>query len=138
MQHGTSTPGMAGSELTRLLAHLAERPGDDRRGPGPDASRPAFADRLGHWLGWTGAISLSAALDAATAATPAPARGQPGRPGTEEADFQRVRADQVAALAAGPSEPVSSPTDFGPYRRHCQARQQAQQQAVGALRQRLR
>lgn len=134
MQHGTSTPGVAGSELTRLLDRLAGRSAD-RPDPRPDAPRPAFADRLGQWLGWTGAISLSAALDAAG---PAPVAARPGPPGAEEADFQRVRADRMAALAAGPSEPASSPTDFGPYRRHCQAQQQAQQQAVAALRQRLR
>lgn len=129
MQHGTSTPGVAGSELTRLLDRLAGRSAD-RPDPRPDAPRPAFADRLGQWLGWTGAISLSAALDAAG---PAPVVARPGPPGAEEADFQRVRADRMAALAAGPSEPASSPTDFGPYRRHCQAQQLAQQQAVAAL-----
>jgi Protein of unknown function (DUF3348) len=130
MLHGTSSPGVAGSELTRLLALMGTRPADDRPAP-----RPAFADRLGHWLGWTGAIALSAALDAAPAA---PAAAGPGPTGDEEADFQRVRAERVAALAAGPSEPASSPADFGPYRRHCLAQQQAMQQAVGSLRQRLR
>ena len=144
MLHGTSPPGVAGSELTRLLALVGNRPADDVPDGLPQAPRPAFADRLGHWLGWTGAISLSAALDAAPAAPTAPAApaapvaARPGPMGAEEADFQRVRAGRVAAIAAGPSEPASSPTDFGPYRRHCHAQQQAMQQAVGALRQRLR
>lgn len=134
MLHGTSAPGGAGSELTRLLARLSDEPPAGPAGAA-QAARPAFADRLGHWLGWTGAISLSAVLDAAPAA---PAPGRRSAPGNEEADFQRVRADLSASLAAGPAEPASSPTDFGPYRRHCLAQQQAMQQAVGALRQRLR
>lgn len=127
MLHGSSRPGVAGSELARFLARLADAP--------PADARPAFSERLGHWLGWTGAISLAAALGAAPV-VPGP-RGRRAA-GGEEADFQRVRAALEASIAAGPREPVSSPTDFGPYRRHCADRQQAMQEAVGALRQRLR
>lgn len=126
MLHGSSSPGVAGSELTRLLARLADAP--------PAGTRPAFAERLGHWLGWTGAISLSAAL----VAGPAAPAGLPRAQGAEEADFQRVRAALEASIADGPRESASSPTDFGPHRRHCIARQQAMQEAVAALRQRLR
>ncbi len=127
MLHGSTHPGVAGSELNRLLARLADAP--------PADTRPAFADRLGHWLSWTGAISLSAALNAGPVASgPSRARATGG----EEAEFQRVRAALEASIAAGPREDVSSPTDFGPYRRHCLALQQAMQEAVGALRQRLR
>ena len=128
MLHGTPSPGVVGSELTRLLARM----GDAQPDAPPPALRPVFAERLGDWLGWSGAISLSAALDARP---PAPGPGPNGR---EEADFQRVRADLAAAIAAGPGEPASSPTDFSPHRRHCIALQQAMQQAVAALRQRLR
>lgn len=127
MLHGSPRPGVAGSELTRLLARLADAP--------PAAARPALAERLGHWLGWTGAISLSAALNAGETAT---AAGRPRTAESEEAELQRVRAALEASIAAGPREPASSPTDFGPHRRHCIARQQAMQEAVGALRQRLR
>jgi len=127
MLHGSPHPGVAGSELTRLLARLADAP--------PAPGRPAFAERLGHWLGWTGAITLSAALNGGAAA---PVAGTPRGNGSEEADFQRVRAALEASIAAGPDEPASSPTDFGPLRRHCAARQQAMQDAIGALRQRLR
>ena len=56
MLHGSHSPGVAGSELTRLLARLGGTP--------PTDTRPAFAERLGHWLSWTGAISLSKALNA--------------------------------------------------------------------------
>jgi hypothetical protein len=78
---------------------------------------------------------LSAALNAG------PSESGPGRsrgPGGEEADFQRVRAALEASIAAGTREHATSPTDFGPHRRHCIARQQAMQDAIGALRQRLR
>jgi hypothetical protein len=127
MLHGSHSPGVAGSELTRLLARLGGTP--------PTDTRPAFAERLGHWLSWTGAISLSKALNAGPC-EPAASRS-PGT-GSEEVDFQRVRAALQATIAAGPRESASSPTDFGPYRRHCIAAQQAMQDAIGALRQRLR
>jgi Protein of unknown function (DUF3348) len=128
MLHGSTGPGAVGSELTRLLAGLGHAP--------PADARPAFAERLGRWLDWTGAISLSAALGAAPA--PAPAGAPPRAAGGEAADFQRVRAALEASIAARPRELATSPTDFAPYRRHCIAQQQAMQSAIGALRQRLR
>lgn len=126
MLHGSSSPGFAGSELTRLLARLADAP--------PADSRPVFAERLAHWLGWVDTIALSSALTPGAAstgkdATPAPAGLQ--------ADFQRVRLALEASIAA-PCEPGSSPADFAPCRRHCIAQQQAMHDAVGGLRQRLR
>jgi Protein of unknown function (DUF3348) len=127
MLHGSPHPGVAGSELIRLLARLADVP--------PVDARPAFAERLGHWLSWTGAITLSATLNAGP---PASASGRACVPGAEEADFERVREVLAASIAAGPGDGASSPTDFGPHRRHCLAQQQAMQEAVGALRQRLR
>ncbi|MBZ8139757.1 hypothetical protein CLD22_07560 [Rubrivivax gelatinosus] len=124
MLHGSASPGVAGSELTRLLARLADGP--------PAPRRPAVAERLGHWLGWAGAISLSSALAAGPAEAPA------GAGGSEQADFQRVHAALEAAIAAGPRESVSSPDDFGPFHRHCLAQQQGMQDAIAALRRRLR
>ena len=127
MLHGSPNPDVAGSELIRLLARLAGAP--------PTRTGLAFAERLGHWLSWSDAISLSAALNAS------PSESGPGRsrgPGGEEADFQRVRAALEASIAAGTRESASSPTDFGPHRRRCIALQQAMHDAVGALRQRLR
>jgi hypothetical protein len=127
MLHGSPSPGVAGSELIRLLARLADAP--------PVQAGPAFAERLGQWLTWSDAISLSAVLNAGPSES-----GRCGAfgSGNEEADFHRVRASLEASIAAGPREPASSPTDFGPHRRHCLAQQQAMQDAVGALRQRLR
>lgn len=128
MLHGSPRAGVAGSELTRLLARLAET-------PPPDAA-PAFAERLGRWLGWTDAISLSTALNAGPARVDAgPASSTPG---SEETDYQRVRAALAASIAAGPDDAASSPTDFAPHRRHCHAQQQAMHDAIAALRQRLR
>lgn len=139
MLHGSHRPGLAGSELTRLLARLAH-PADTA----PAAAPAAFAERLGHWLNWTGAITLSGALDAAPLVTLRPA-GPAARsaPAVERAraDVQQVQAGLLAAIAAGPDEPdvnPTGPTDFGPHRRHCLALQQAMQDRVGALRQRLR
>ena len=127
MLHGSGDPGVAGSELTRLLARLADV-------PAPPVG-VALSERLGHWLGWTGAISLAAALQAAPGAARSPAAGDMRR---EEADFRRVRAGLASSIDAGPDEPAPSPADFSPYRRHCLDRQQAMGEAVGALRQRLR
>lgn len=130
MLHGSPSPGFAGSELTRLLARLADGPSAD--------TRPAFAERLAHWLSWTDTISLSSALDAAPAASVPSVKGRSHGVGHEEADFQRVRAALEASIASGPRESASSSTDFGPCQRHCLAQQQAMHDAIGALRQRLR
>lgn len=134
MLHGSPHPGVAGSELTRLLAHLRHPAHSAYSAAAP----PVLAERLGHWLGWTGAIALASALHGATEA----AASRPTTSGHEAdraaADFLRVRAALAASLAAGPREPVPSPNDFGPYRRFCAAQQQAMKEAVAALRQRLR
>ena len=127
MLHGSPSPGVAGSELTRLLACFAGNP--------PADVRPAFAERLGHWLKWTDAALLSAALNNSPAAA-APSRA--AALGAEQADFQRVRATLEASIAAGPREATAGAIDFGPYRRHCIDQQQAMDAAIGALRQRLR
>ena len=120
--HGYA-PGAAGPELAPLLARL----GDGL----PADGRPDFAERLGDWLGWAGAISLATALNAA------PAAGRAA--GDAEADFRRVQREQDAAIAAGPvDDGGASPDDFGPFRRHCLERQQAMHDAVAALRRRLR
>ena len=127
MQHGSPHPDVAGSELIHLLARFTDAP--------PTRAAPAFAERLGHWLSWSDAIALSTALNIGPSEF---GHGSLRARGGEEADFQRVRAALEASIAAGPREPESSPTDFGPHRRHCIALQQAMHDAVGALRQRLR
>ncbi len=127
MHHGSLIPGVAGSELTRLLARLSEAP--------PAEGRPAFAERLGQWLGWTGDIALSAALNA----TP-PAPTEAGVEGVteEEAELTQLRAGLEASIAARPRERDAGPLDFDPHRRHCLAQQMAMQESIAALRTRLR
>lgn len=136
MLHGSSPAGIAGSELTRLLAHLAGTP--------PPQAGPDFAERLGDWLSWTGAIALSAALNAeAPSAAVHAAPRLAASPDREDGEvlsgaFVRLRAGLEASIAAGPREGVSGPAEFAPFRRHVLARQQAMQDGVQPLRQRLR
>ena len=130
MLHGSPNLGGAGSDLTRLLAHCA----DDR----PVAPQPAFAERLGQWLNWTGAITLATALDAALASPVAAPTPLPAALARAQADFDSVRGALAAAITGSVPEPALSPTDFAPFRRHCLALQQAMQDAIGLLRRRLR
>jgi len=128
MLNGSYHPGVAGSPLMALLA----TPGVLPAGTPP----PAVAERLGHWLRWTGAISLAAALEAAP--RPRGAYETATHPAVHAEAFERVRAALQAAIDAGCGEPASAPADFAPYRRHCLAQQQAMQNAVAALRRQLR
>ncbi|MDE1929311.1 MAG: DUF3348 family protein [Burkholderiales bacterium] len=125
MLHGSSGPGIAGSELIPLLSGLARAPAA--------AARPAFAARLGGWLDWTGAIALAEALGAAA---PAPATAI--ALAEVEADCARLRAALEAAIDRAAPAPTGADADFGPYRRHCRACQQAMQEGIAALRRRLR
>lgn len=132
MQHGMN-PGVAGSELSRLLARLAD-------GPAADA-RPVLAQRLADWLGWTGALALSSALTPGAATPAASARGDAQAPQRSQAatrDLERVRASLLATIDAGPTDPPESPTDLAPLRRHAVACQATMHEATAALRARLR
>lgn len=115
--------GFTGSALVRLLARLTDIALPE--------SKQAFSDRLGHWVGWTDAIALSAALGAGS---PATAAGAPADTGPDEAEFARVRA--VLARPIGEDHPP--PADFRPWRRRYHARQQAMEVGIGPLRERLR
>jgi hypothetical protein len=127
MLHGAPGPGSDGSDLKHLLDLLADA--------SPAAPRPDFAARLGQWLEWTGAISLSAALQPAANQTATRAA-----PSVREAavEASQVRARLAASISAGPPEPAAGADDFEPVRRHCTSQQQAMQDAVAALRHRLR
>jgi hypothetical protein len=124
---GAHGPGSAGLDLKHLLDRLA--------GATPAAPSPDFAARLGQWLGWTGAISLAAAL-----APAADRAGTDAAPSARDAaaDVSQVRARLAASISAGLREPMAAADDFEPLRRHCTVQQQAMQEAVAALRQRLR
>jgi len=150
MTQGSLHTGFTGSPLVRLLARLTEA-------DVPDA-KPAFAERLSHWLSWTDAISLSAALNgpAATAAQPVARAGA----STEEAEFARMRSALVNAVTEDSTSapdhgrtsrraPVrdTTPMDttaadttlsFTPHRSRYFAKQQAMELGIGPLRARLR
>ncbi|MDQ0015613.1 hypothetical protein J2W23_004013 [Variovorax boronicumulans] len=98
--------------------------------------KQAFADRLSQWLGWTDAISLSAALNGGLAASSSGARAA-GNP--EERECERVRTAMANAIAEDMhSAARDNTTDFAAYRRRYHARQQAMETSIGPLRGRLR
>lgn len=132
------TSHLTGSILVRLLAGLI-----DPQQRGRD-TRMSFADALNQWTGWTESIALSKALDrplTVGAAAPGPAAADV-RHAEEQAELERVRAQQAQAIArevaAAGRGPLESGMGFAPFR-HChQARQQAMESAVGPLRERVR
>ncbi|MGJ7493628.1 DUF3348 domain-containing protein [Variovorax sp. RT4R15] len=122
--------GVTGSTLVRLLARLADTDAPE--------SKQAFADRLSQWLGWTDAISLSAALSG----SPATARsGAAADASAERAQCARVRSAAASAIAEdmrGAAMDTDTTTGFSPWRQRYLARQQAMATSIGALRGRLR
>lgn len=102
-------------------------------------ARPDFVERLSDWLGWTGAIELSAALAAPVAdpASPRPPAGA-GRAQALAAELQRLQARLQADIAAPPAESLAGPPDFAPWRRHLLGLQRAIETELLDLRQRLR
>jgi hypothetical protein len=139
--------GFTDSALVRLLGQL--RDGGTGRAPAPQAG---FAERLGEWLGWTDAISLSAVLQAAPPDAPDALAAQPAGADARECAATRaalaraIREDNVLSAAPGraprqllPGEQPAPPaTDFAPYRQRYLIRQQAMEAAVDVLRERLR
>ncbi|MBT2332491.1 DUF3348 domain-containing protein [Variovorax paradoxus] len=114
-----------GSALVRLLSRLTDI---DVREP-----RQATADRLSQWFGWTDAISLSAALDGASAAAPSRVRAS-----TSAEERECVRARAALANAVAEDGAVKSAADFTPFRRRHLSLQQAMEAGIGPLRGRLR
>jgi hypothetical protein len=113
-----------------LLARLADTE--------PTPPEGAFADRLGQWLQWTDAISLSSVLNGAPAkaladASPAAAAPSAASLAAEERECARLRSTLSTGLAD-----ADEATDFAGLRRRYLARQQAMEQGVGPLRARLR
>ncbi|RZL64096.1 MAG: DUF3348 family protein [Variovorax sp.] len=120
--------GLTGSVLVRLLARLTDTDVPE--------SKQGFADRLSHWLGWSDAISLSAALVVPTPASPS---GAPAAAELEASQCARVRValenaidEEMRGLAR------EQPSDFPPFRRRYHARQQAMATSIAPLRERLR
>lgn len=119
----TGVKAINGPALIRLLARLTDTDVPE--------SKQAFADRLSQWVGWADAISLSAALSGAPAATPSASRASAG---AEEGECTRVR----TALANAITSPMETSTDFLPFRRRYFARQQAMETGIAPLRGHLR
>lgn len=126
----TTRAGLNDSALIRLLARLGA--------PEVRESRQVTADRLSQWLGWTDALSLSAALDGApSGASARPAAQQLRQLSAEEREVNRV----WTALRDAIAEPVKAfepDGDFAPHRRRYLARAQAMDTAIGPLRARVR
>lgn len=148
MVRGSPGTRFTGSALVRLLGQLA-----DAKAP---AGAPAFAERLAQWLGWTDAISLSAALQGGPEAAPsARSADVPLDAPSAQAELARTRAALAHAIAqefapaparpqrpgrgaSVPPPPAPLPTDFTAWRRRYTSLQQAMDTAIGVLRSRLR
>ncbi|WP_256856758.1 DUF3348 domain-containing protein [Variovorax sp. KK3] len=106
-------------------------------------SGPGFADRLGEWLGWTDAISLSAALGGNAGAVPstpaaAGARVDTDALATECNGLRQALANAISADSVFTTPIDDAATDFPSYRRGYHDRQQTMEMAIGPLRDRLR
>jgi hypothetical protein len=121
--------GLTGSALVHLLSRLTDLEHREFHGD--------FADRLSQWVGWTDAISLSAALNG----SPSAVAGARGRASDEEAECLRVRtalANAITDRRAAPGERGEPAADFSSHRSRYLARQQAMEAGIGPLRDRLR
>ena len=136
MTPGTPRTSFNSSRLVHLLAGLTAV-----EVSGPTSS---LAERLGPWLGWADAISLSAVLAGPQPRPPGSQDGTPLRPDAVSREFTRVR-DQLARAidadetfaAPPPSLPTEEP-DFAPYRRSYQSHQRAMEAGIQPLRTNLR
>jgi len=131
---GSRRPRFTGSALIRLLVQLTEADVDE--------SRQAFSERLSHWLAWTDAISLAAALNEAPAVRPgsgASASVASASASAGERDALRVRRALAKAIADPLAfAPDTSETDFASHRRRHVAAQQAMDTGIAPLRGRVR
>lgn len=138
MAPGTPRARFNSSGLVRLLAEMAPHEVPD--------NGLTLGEQLGLWLGWTDAIALAGVLGAA-----AEPSGQLRVP-THKAgvqDLDRVSGQLAQAFAQDPQlqpppadqggpDPADHVPDFSPYRRSHQAHQAAMDNAVPALRGRVR
>ena len=139
----TRTP-FHSSQLIRILADLALL----------DAVEPggAFAEKLGLWVAFRDAITLSAALTASPPVTPSGARLV--SPAAVRAEFDRVRATLVSAMTKTSSpgvgrtrtelpapsfdEPLDVATGYESYRRYYLAHQRDMEANIRPLRAKVR
>jgi len=144
MVQGPRRTGRSGPALIRLLARLTDIEVSE--------SGQALSERLSQWLGWTDAIALSAALDGGPPAVPA---GPPAQAEAGERECARVRGTLAGAIAAdrilapaparagrahAPSSGAAATgtAEYLVYRERYRYLQQSMENAVGALRTRLR
>lgn len=123
---------LSASTLVRRLARL--------RGLEAGASVGDAGERLGRWLSWTDAISLSTTLGTTPAPMPAAFPVDAAAVAREAAELARVR-DALARAVSAPmpdSGVAAASGDFTPYRRQIHQRQQACVRQLEPLRQRLR
>lgn len=120
-------PGtVGGPTFIRLLARIADRPF------APPGLAPA--GRLGEWIDWPRAVTLSRALDEAPAEA---GNGEPAGAGELAAECARVRAGLAADIDKGPDR-AAADSGFAPFQQHVQKLQRAMQSATGRLRGDLR
>jgi hypothetical protein len=124
------------SELVRLLAPL-------RRAGAPEPTAP-IAERLGEWMGWAQAITLSSALSPALSSAPASAAPAAAPAGALAARLAAERDATVGPLHAAWARPdavdvdPAGATDSAPYRLHHRSAQRTMASAVDRLRARVR
>ncbi|QIL43495.1 DUF3348 domain-containing protein [Acidovorax sp. HDW3] len=120
--------------LVRLLARHAP--------PGQAAPAPALADGLGGWTDWTAAIALAGALERPLAVPLAPLAQRQAQYADLAAVCAAQQAQQAGAIAREAQAVGRSVLDaglgFAALRQCLVARQQALEQAVAPLRERLR
>lgn len=147
MSPGLRHASFTSAALIRLLAELTATEAA--------APRPAFAERLAQWLGWTDAIALAAALNSGARAPAGLAAGPAARRAGDAAAqaVARVRTALAQAIAedgplgaraaggprpAVPGLPADDPADFAPYRRQHLALQRSMEMRIAPLRAQLR
>jgi len=137
---------LTGSTFIRALAALDDLPAQ--------AAPDDFAQRLAHWLAWTDAFSLSAALSDAPSRPDVPGFGGRGALAADERELARVRTALARTIAeapdggppprrfgrplAGAIAPAEMPVDFATYRQRYTKCQLAMETQVVPLRRRLR
>lgn len=130
MAESTTRALISAPPFIRLLAGLTDAD--------PGRSAPVLADRLGQWIDWNRAITLSRALD-----QPPPPAPETAAEAAGEAECAQAHGTLQQAIA---HEPLLAPrggvdavaVDFAPYRERCLALQRSMNAATGRLRGALR
>lgn len=147
MAQGLPRTGFNRSRLVRALADLAVADAPE--------SKQSFADRLGQWLDFNGALSLYSVLNASVEGAEKGLSGVPllTAAGARE-EFARVRAGLVDSLAPdgvlrpgktrialpvpAPQVSAENAPDFAPYHRYYLAHQRDMTAGIGPLRANVR